>query len=113
MTTGEAPTAERVESAEKLERRTTYCPTCRTRYAVDATECVSCKVPLVGEQPRDESLFHPKTDLPFLVVAGAFVATYARLPGEAQSFGLIALVVGFVTLVTFRAIGYAEWLGRR
>lgn len=110
MTTGEAPTAER---AEKAERRTSYCPTCRTRYAVDATQCVSCGVPLVAEQPRDESLFRPAIDLPFLVAAGAFVAAYARLPGEAQSFGMIALVVGFATLVTFRAIAHAEWLGRR
>lgn len=113
MATSEAPTAERVEPAAKHERRTTYCPTCRTRYAVDATECVTCAVPLVADQPRDASLFRPKIDLPFLLAAGAFVATYARLPGEAQSFGMIALVVGFATLVTFRAIGHAEWLGRR
>jgi hypothetical protein len=70
-------------------------------------------VPLVAEQPRDESLFRPKIDIPFAIFAVAFLGSYGRLPGEAQSFGAIALVVGFATLVVFRAISYAEWLGRR
>ena len=42
-----------------------------------------------------------------------FCAFYRQLPGEAQSFGLIFLIVGAAALVAFRAIGQAEWLGRR
>jgi hypothetical protein len=90
-----------------------YCPKCHTRYAYEAETCVTCDAALTTEQPRDESLFRPKVDLPFLALAAVFAATYARLPGEAQSFGLIFLIVGFATIVTFRAIGYSEWLGRR
>jgi hypothetical protein len=108
-----ASSTDRADSAEKPERRTTYCPKCRTRYAYDASECVTCGVPLTAEQPPDESIFRPKIDLPFLLFAAVFLGTYARLPGEAQSFGLIALIVGAATIVTFRVISRAEWLGRR
>jgi hypothetical protein len=90
-----------------------YCPKCHARYAYEADACVTCGAALTTEQPRDESLFHPKVDLPCLAFAAAYAFFYPRLPGEAQSFGLILLVVGFVTIVTFRAISYSEWLGRR
>jgi hypothetical protein len=70
-------------------------------------------VPLTHEQPRDEPLFKPKIDLPFIAFAVLFVVFYSRLPGEAQSFGLIFLVVGALALLASRAIGYSEWLGRR
>ena len=101
------------EPAPKTERRTAYCPTCKTRYAVEADRCVSCDTALVAEQPRDVSVFRPAIDLPVLAAGILFAVFYWKLPGEARSFGLIALVVGVATLVTFRAIAHAEWLGRR
>jgi hypothetical protein len=93
--------------------RVRYCPSCQSRYAYDATKCVACDVDLVDQQPRDVSLFNPKVDVPFVALAVLFAFFYNQLPGEAQSFGKIFFIVGFATLVTFRAIFYAEWLGRR
>jgi hypothetical protein len=93
--------------------RVRYCPSCRSRYAYDATKCVACDVDLVDQQPRDVSLFNPKIDVPFVLLAALFAFTYRQLPGEAQSFGTIFFIIGFATLATFRAIFYAEWLGRR
>ena len=104
-------TTEQKEAPAKTRVR--YCPSCRARYAYDAKKCVACDVDLVDEQPRDVSLFNPKIDVPFVALAILFGVFYGRLPGEAQSFGLIFFVVGFATLATFRAIFYAEWLGRR
>ncbi len=98
---------------EKTEKRTLYCPKCHTRYATSAEECVTCKRALVGEQPQDDPLFKPKIDLPFVVLAVLFMWFYSGLPGEAQSFGMIFLLVGAAALVAFRLIHYAEWLGRR
>ncbi len=95
------------------DRRVRYCPTCHARYLKAADECVSCAVALVDEQPRDFALFRPELDLPFVVLLALYIWGYSRLNGEAQSFGLIFLIVGFATLVTFRAISYVEWLGRR
>ena len=97
--------------AEKPKPR--YCPKCMTRYAYDAGECVTCGVALSDEQPRDESLFKPMIDVPALLLAALFVFFYGSLPGEAQSFGLIAIIVGFSALAAGRLIGYSEWLGRR
>jgi hypothetical protein len=101
------------EKSPAPKSRTSYCPRCHTRYAYDATECVTCATALVDAQPRDTSIFRPKIDLPFLLFAVLFLAFYGRLPGEARSFGTIFLVVGAVTLVTFRYIRHAEWIGRR
>ena len=95
------------------DRRVRYCPTCHARYVKAVDECVSCAVALVDEQPRDIALFRPGLDVPFVLALALFVWGYGRLNGEAQSFGLIFLIVGFATLVTFRAISYVEWLGRR
>lgn len=97
--------------SKKTEPR--YCPKCNTRYTYEASECVTCAVALTDVQPRDESFFKPKIDLPALLLAALFIFYYGSLPGEAQSFGLIALVVGFAALAASRAIGYSEWLGRR
>ncbi len=102
-----------VETNSKTEKRTLYCSKCLTRYTSGESDCVTCKVPLESEQPREGSIFKPKIDIPFLAFAAVFLGFHARLPGEAQSFGMILLVVGFAALVAFRAIGYAEWLGRR
>jgi len=99
--------------AESAKPRTTYCPQCHTRYTTGAEECVTCKVALVAKQPRDASPFKPAIDVPFLVLATLYIVFFNRLPGEAQSFGLIFLLVGFLTLVAFRLIDHAEWLGRR
>jgi hypothetical protein len=104
-------TTEQKESPVKP--RVTYCPSCHSRYAYDAKKCVACDVDLVDRKPRDFSLFIPKIDVPLVVLAVLFGWFYDRLPGEAQSFGLIFFIIGFATLVTFRAIFYAEWLGRR
>ena len=102
------------EHKETLAKhRVMYCPSCRSRYAYDAKTCVACDVDLVDQQPRDVSLFNPKIDVPFVLLAVLFFAYYGRLPGEAQSFGLIFFIIGFATIATFRAIFYAEWLGRR
>lgn len=100
-------------AAPAAARQTRYCPTCQARYIKAETECVTCHVSLVEDQPRDVSLFRPELDLPFVLVLALFVFGYDRLNGEAQSFGLIFLLVGFAILVTFRAISYVEWLGRR
>jgi hypothetical protein len=99
--------------AEQTKPRVAYCPTCHTRYATDADECLTCNTALVAEQPRDTPIFRPKIDVPFAVLAALFLAFFGRLPGEAQSFGLIFLLVGFLTILTFRLIDHAEWLGRR
>ena len=99
--------------AETARPQVAYCPTCHTRYVGDAAECVTCNAPLVAEQPRDSSPFKPKIDVPFAAAAVLFAIFFARLPGEAQSFGVIFLLVGFLTIVTFRLIDHAEWLGRR
>lgn len=98
---------------EKTEKRTLYCPKCHTRYAHSAEECVTCQQALVAEQPQDDSFFKPKIDVPFVALSVLFLWFYSGLPGEAQSFGMIFLLVGAATLVTFRLIDYAEWLGRR
>jgi len=90
-----------------------YCPKCHARYTFEAAECVTCKVALVDSQPSDEPIIRPLIDVPFVLVAVAFLLAYGRLPGEAQSFGLIFLLVGGLTIVTFRAIARSEWLGRR
>ena len=99
--------------AEKTKPSTTYCPKCYTRYTNGAEECVTCKVTLDTVQPRDTSVFKPSVDVPFIALAVLFAIFFNRLPGEAQSFGFIFLLVGFVTIVTFRFIDHAEWLGRR
>ncbi|HQR39391.1 MAG TPA: hypothetical protein PLF26_13445 [Blastocatellia bacterium] len=101
------------DDVEKPARRVLYCPKCGTRYTFETAECVSCKSPLSEKQPRDESLFRPKIDLPFAAFAVLYFVGYGRLTGEAQSFGLIALIVGFAAIVAFRTISYYEWLGRR
>jgi hypothetical protein len=93
--------------------QTAYCPKCRARYTYETDRCAACDVELTHTQPRDEPIFKPKVDIPFLLFAVLFIAFYRQLPGEAQSFGLIFLVVGAAALVAFRAIGQAEWLGRR
>jgi len=90
-----------------------YCPSCRARYVREADVCVSCATPLVDRQPRDVAILRPALDVPFLAALVLFVMYQHLLPGEARSFGLIFLIVGGATLVTFRAIAYAEWLGRR
>lgn len=90
-----------------------YCPTCHARYAYDAETCVTCDVALTTEHPRDESLFRPKIDLPVIALGVLFVVFYSRLPGEAQSFGLIALVVGISAILVLRYINHVEWQGRR
>lgn len=99
--------------ASSADRKVRYCPTCHARYARAASECVTCSVALVDDQPRDIALFRPELDVPFVVAFALYVFGHDKLNGEAQSFGLIFLIVGFATLVTFRAISYAEWLGRR
>lgn len=99
--------------AASVDRRVRYCPTCHARYVKAASECVACAKPLVDTQPRDVALFRPAIDIPFVLAFALYVMGYGKLNGEAQSFGLIFLIVGFATLVTFRAISYAEWLGRR
>lgn len=99
--------------ASAADRRVRYCPKCHARYTRAGNECVTCSVPLVDQQPRDIALFRPELDVPYVLALALFVWGYDRLNGEAQSFGLIFLIVGFATLVTFRAISYVEWLGRR
>lgn len=99
--------------AGSADRKVRYCPTCHARYARAASECVTCSVALVDNQPRDIALFRPELDVPFVVAFVLYVLGHDKLNGEAQSFGLIFLIVGFATLVTFRAISYVEWLGRR
>jgi hypothetical protein len=101
------------EQETTTKRETRYCPQCLTRYTYDASECVTCNVALTAEQPRDESLFHPKIDVPAIALSVLFFVFYSQLPGEAQSFGLIAVVVGLATLVVMRFVHYSEWLGRR
>jgi hypothetical protein len=101
------------EEVEKPARRVLYCPKCGTRYTYEIAECEACSVALGPTPPRDEPLFKPKIDIPFALFAIAFIAGYGRLTGEAQSFGLIFLIVGFAAIVAFRAIAYSEWLGRR
>ncbi len=98
---------------EKPKTAVAYCPKCYTRYTTGAEECVTCKVTLEAEQPRDTSAFKPSVDVPFVALAVLFAIFFNRLPGEAQSFGFIFLLVGFLTIVTFRLIDHAEWLGRR
>ena len=102
-----------VETASSADRKIRDCPKCHARYAKAASECVTCSVALVDEQPRDIALFRPELDVPFVIAFALYVFGHDKLNGEAQSFGLIFLIVGFATLVTFRAISYAEWLGRR
>jgi hypothetical protein len=99
--------------AEKTKPSTTYCPKCHTRYTTGAGECVTCKVALESTQPRDTSAFKPSIDVPFVAAAILFAIFFKQLPGEAQSFGVIFLLIGFLTIVTFRLIDHAEWLGRR
>ena len=101
------------EEAAKPEKRVRYCAKCGARYTYETADCAACNAPLTDTQPRDLALIRPKIDLPFAIFAVAFIATYGRLTGEAQSFGLIALIVGFAAIVAFRGISYAEWLGRR
>jgi hypothetical protein len=108
-----SPSTDRDAGASSADRRVRYCPTCQARYVKAASECVACAVPLVDEQPRDFSIFRPELDVPFVLALGLYIYGYNRLNGEAQSFGLIFLIVGFATLITFRAISYVEWLGRR
>jgi hypothetical protein len=90
-----------------------YCPKCYTRYTTGAEECVTCKVTLEAAQPHDASTFKPSIDIPFVALAVLFAIFFKQLPGEAQSFGFIFLLVGFLTIITFRLIDHAEWLGRR
>ena len=99
--------------AEKTKPSITYCPKCHTRYTTGAEECVTCKVALDATQPRDASAFRPSIDIPFVVLAILFAIFFKQLTGEAQSFGFIFLLVGFLTITTFRLIDHAEWLGRR
>ena len=101
------------EQATTTKRETRYCPQCFTRYTYDTGECVTCGVALSTEQPRDEPLFRPKIDIPAIALSILFFVFYDDLPGEAQSFGLIAVIVGLATLVVMRFIHYSEWLGRR
>jgi len=112
-TLDDSPDAATVARSRATDRKTLYCPSCHSRFLNASEECSACHVKLVGVQPRDVSLFRPLIDVPFVLAAMLFYFGYDRLNGEAQSFGLIFLILGFATLVTFRAIGYAEWLGRR
>lgn len=90
-----------------------YCPKCNTRYTYDTKECVTCQTTLVDEQPRDFSMFNLKVDVPFAIFAVVFLSFFGRLEGEARSFGLIFLIVGGLTILTFRLIEFSNWLGRR
>ena len=99
--------------AEKSKPSVAYCPKCHMRDTTGATECVTCKVALDAAQPRDKSIFKPSIDIPFIALAVLFAIFFKQMIGEAQSFGVIFLLVGFLTIITFRLIDQAEWLGRR
>jgi hypothetical protein len=70
-------------------------------------------VPLATAPPSAGSYFKPKIDLPAILFAVLFFAFYSRLPGEARSFGAIAIIVGFGALAVVHFLDYQERLGRR
>jgi hypothetical protein len=90
-----------------------YCPKCESRYTFEASECAACSVALTTAAPKTDPLFKPAVDIPVLALVGVYAFFFARMPGEAQTFGGIALAVGIGYLICRRAVDYYESLGRR
>lgn len=89
-----------------------YCPTCQSRYSFEAASCRTCGETLVSADPRKVAYFVPKVDIPLALFAVGFIYGYARLPGEARSFGLIFIIIASFAILVDRTLRHFEWRGR-